>query len=210
MKILLMGPPACGKGTVGQLLSEKIGLPIFSVGGLLRDIPKESIFYEPLHEKMDKGVLAPNSVTAGIIRDELKDEKYKNGFILDGWMRDLEQRDYFDPSPDIVIFINISEETSIKRISGRRFCGNDDFTCNIYTLPPKNDEKCDICNAPLLQRDDDKEEVVKTRLALYRNETLPVVNTYKQEGIIIEVDGEGPPSQVLQFILDKLSQRDKH
>ena len=204
MKIMLMGPPASGKGTVGALLSKELDLPIFSVGGLLRDIPENSIFYKLLHDKMDKGDLAPNSIPAGSIREELKKEEYEKGFILDGWMRDMEQKDYFEPDVDRVVFINVSNEVAIKRISGRRFCPNDDFSCNLFTLPPKDPKHCDECSGELVQREDDKEEVVKNRLDLYTNETIPVIEYYRDLGISVEVDGEGTPEEVLNLILEKL------
>jgi adenylate kinase len=210
MKIMLMGPPASGKGTVGALLSEKLGIPIFSVGELLRDIPEESIFYKPLREQMDEGALVPNSIPAGAIREELKKEKYKDGFILDGWMRDLGQKDFFDPNVNRVILIDISGETVMKRISGRRFCPKDDFNCNVYTLPPKKEGRCDKCGGELIQREDDTEEVIKHRLGVYKNDTLPVVDYYRKQGILIEVDGEGTPEEVLELILADLKKSDSH
>ena len=207
MKIMLMGPPASGKGTVGMLLSKELNLPIFSVGELLRGVPQTSIFYEPLHNSMDKGELAPDSIAAGIIREELRDEKYLGGYILDGWMRDMKQKDSFDPEVDYAVFINISPTTSIKRISGRRFCPKDGFNCNIYTLPPRNPNHCDNCNGELVQRDDDREEVVKNRLNLFEKETLQVIEYYRKQGNLIEVDGEGTPEEVLNLILTALGNR---
>ncbi len=210
MKIMLVGPPASGKGTVGALLSLKLGIPIFSVGELLREIPQTSIFYKPVHDSMDKGELVPDSILAGFIREELKDGKYQEGFILDGWMRNMKQKDSFDPEADSVIFINVSPETSIKRISGRRFCPKDEFSCNIYTLPPKDTNRCDICGGELLQRADDREEVVKKRLELFKKETRPVVDYYRGRSNLIEVDGEGTPEEVLNLILTALEKRDSN
>lgn len=210
MKIMLIGPPASGKGTVGALLSEKLHLPIFSVGELLRDIPENSIFYKPLHDSMDKGELAPDSIAAGVIRDELKSDKYQNGYILDGWMRDITQKDSFDPNVDYAVFIKVSPETSIKRISGRRFCLKDDFSCNIYTLPPQDPNHCDKCGGELVQRDDDREDVAKKRLDLFEKETLPVVEYYKNQGNLIEVGGEGTPGEVSNLILTALNNRDSN
>ncbi len=204
MKILLMGPPASGKGTIGALLSEKLNLPIFSVGALLREIPETSIFYIPLRESMDRGELAPDSITAGVIREELKDPKYVAGYILDGWMRDMKQMEAFDPDPNYVIFINVSTETSIKRISGRRYCPADGFSCNIYTLPSEDPNHCEKCTGELVQREDDKEEVVKTRLDLYERETKPVIEYFRNKGILVEVNGEGTPEEVLDLALSSL------
>jgi len=120
----------------------------------------------------------------------------------------MEQKDFFDPDVNFVIFINISDETAIKRISGRRFCPKDDFSCNLFTLPPKDPNSCDKCGGELVQREDDKEEVVKHRLDLYKNETLPVIDFYKSINRVIEVDGEGTPEEVLNLIITKLKKRD--
>jgi adenylate kinase len=208
MKIMLMGAPASGKGTVGAIVSKKLNIPIFSVGDLLRDIPESSLFYQPLHKSMDAGDLAPNSIPAGAIREELKKDIYKDGFLLDGWMRDLEQKDYFDPNVNLVILIAISRETAMKRISGRRFCPKDDFSCNIYTLPPKDPNKCDKCGGELIQRKDDTEEVAKHRFELYKKDVLPVVEYYRKQGNLLEIDGEGTPDEVADLVLAALKKRD--
>lgn len=208
MKLLLLGPPASGKGTVGGLLSEKIKLPITSVGALFRALPESNPYYELIHDQMDKGELVPNQVAAGVLQSELKEAKYANGFILDGWMRDLEQKEHFEPDVDWAIFIKVSEDTVIKRISGRRFCPRDRFMCNVFTLPPKNPNHCDKCSGELEQRDDDNEEVVKTRLDLYHNDTVPVIEYYRGRRKLLEVDGEGTPEEVLELILSALPKND--
>jgi len=208
MKIMLMGPPASGKGTVGKIVSIRLGLPIFSVGNLLRDIPVTSIFYEPLHESMDEGDLAPNSIPAGAIREELKKDIYKDGFILDGWMRDMEQKDFFDPNVNLVILIDVSKETVLKRISGRRFCPKDDTNFNVFTLPPKTEGKCDECSGDLIQRKDDTEEVAQHRYDLYRNDVLPVVEHYRKMEDLVEVNGEGTPEEVANLVMAALKDRD--
>lgn len=210
MRIMLMGPPASGKGTVGALLSEKLEIPIFSVGKLLRNIPSTDPLYEQIHESMDLGKLVPNEIPAELIRKELEDKKYIKGFILDGWMRDMNQKDSFDPQPDRVIFINISEKTTLKRISGRRVCQKDGFNCNIYTLPPKSENHCNKCGGELIQRDDDKEEVVENRLSLYENDTKPVIDYYRELGSLVEIDGEGTPEEVLDLILVALPKNDSN
>jgi len=186
------------------LLSEKLGLPIFSVGELLREVPENSAFYQIIHEGMDKGSLVPNGVAAGIIREELEAEKYSDGFILDGWMRDMEQKDSFDPEVDYAVFINVSKETSVKRISGRRFCPKDGFSCNIYTLPPEHENHCDRCSGELVQREDDREEVVEARLSLFESDTKPVIEDFRRQGNLIEADGEGSPEEVLNLVLAAL------
>lgn len=207
MKLLLMGPPASGKGTVGELLSEELELPIFSVGQILRDVEEDSPYYEKIHKKMDKGKLVHPPLVAKLLKQEVEKPKYDKGYILDGWMRNLEQKDYFNPHPDFVIFLDISDETVIRRISGRRFCPEDNFSCNIYTLPPESENHCDNCGGDLVQRDDDKEEVVKDRLRLYKEETVPVIEHYRKKGNLVEVDGEPNPEEVLAEIFEKLEKK---
>lgn len=207
MKILLMGPPASGKGTIGKLMSDELDLPIFSVGQILRDVPEDSPDYKEIHPTMDEGDLVHPPLVARLVKEETEKPKCKNGYILDGWMRNMEQKDYFDPKPDFVIFFNISDETAIRRISGRRFCPEDDFSCNIYTLPPENEDHCDKCGGELVQRDDDKEEVVQTRLNLYKKETVPVIEHYREKGKLVEVNGEPTPEEVLAEVFEKLERR---
>lgn len=207
MKVLLMGPPASGKGTIGELISEELNIPIFSIGQILRDVSEDSPYYEKIHKQMDEGGLVHPPLVAELLKEEVSKEAYEGGYILDGWMRNIEQKDYFDPKPDFVIFFDISDETAIKRISGRRFCPEDDFSCNIYTLPPENKDHCDKCGGKLTQRDDDRKEVVQNRLELYKEETIPVIEHYKEKGNLVEVDGEPSPKEVLAEVFEKLEKR---
>jgi len=205
MKILIMGPPASGKGTIGEMLAKKLNLPLVSTGQLLRDVSESDLRYDEINTPMDNGELVPHHITANVLKERLSKPDCDDGYILDGWMRGLQQKDYFEPDLNAVLFINISPETSIKRISGRRICEKDGFTCNIYTLPPKHPDNCDDCNGPLIQRDDDKEDVVKERLEVYEKETIPVVEYYKNKDLLAEIDGEGTPDQVFKLALNALN-----
>ncbi len=203
MKLLFMGAPASGKGTVAEDLAPILNIKAIGPGKLLRALTEDSPHYEEVNEAMDKGILAPNQVTADLLRTELEKEEYAKGFILDGWMRDLEQKDFFDPKPDYVIFIKISDETAIKRISGRRICKDNGETFNIYTFPKEELEKFKDCSE-VVQREDDNEETVKTRLQVFHEDTMPVIRFYKNQGNLIEIDGEGTPEEVLELVVESL------
>ena len=200
-KLLMMGPPASGKGTVGELLSQALKLPLVSVGQVLRNLTPESPLYPEIHAAMNSGGLAPNQHVAQVLRDVLGKSDYAKGYILDGWARQISDLQYFDPGFDKVIFLNISPETTIKRISGRRICDVDQKIYNIYSMTA---EELKACPGNLTQREDDKEAVVKNRLEVYKKLTLPVVTYFEQKGTLLKVNAESDPQRVLTEILSKL------
>lgn len=206
MKILLMGPPASGKGTIGKLLSEKFRVPLISVGKLLRDMPDDHPHYKSIHRAMGVGELAPHKETVDIIKERIRNRDCDSGYILDGWMRNIDQMNFFDPDIDNVLFIYVSPETSIKRITGRRVCENDGFVCNIYTQSPGDEGYCGKCSGELIQREDDAEEVVIRRLEIFEKETMEVVNYYRDKNLLLEINGEGSPEEVFQLALTALDE----
>jgi len=208
MKILLMGPQGSGKGTIGDLLSEKLNLPAISVGKLLRSLSKNHPCHDAIDKAMDAGELAPYKETSDIIRERVSELDCADGYILDGWARNMEQLQFFDPDFDCVLYIDISPETSIKRITGRRVCERDGFTCNIYTLPSKHEGRCDVCGGELVQREDDTEEAARRRLEIFYLETVKVVDYYRSKGILLEIDGESTPEGVFRMALEALERKD--
>lgn len=201
MKILLMGPQGSGKGTLGEMLSQRLGLPLISVGDILRAVPPDHPFYQELQEAMLKGVLAPSHRVAELLKERVLLEDCANGFIFDGWVRALEDLTHFDPGFDAVLNISVSRETSIKRISGRRICTSNGKTYNIYTLPP---ELLAECTGELIQRKDDTEEAVKARLDIYYTQTQEVLDYFSKNGLLREVNGEGTPAEVFELALRAL------
>lgn len=193
-----MGPQGCGKGTIAELLGAKLNLPIVSVGALLRAVPESSPYHDVLQTSMNSGELAPNDIVAKIIEGELSRPEFSNGYILDGWLRQISDVNLFDPNPNLVFVLNISRETSLKRISGRRLCTLDGETYNIYTLPKEELAKC---HGALIQREDDTIEAVNKRLDIYYTKTQEVIDYYKKKGVLIEIDGEGSPNEVFELIL---------
>ncbi len=205
MKILLMGPQGCGKGTVGRILSEKMGIPLISNGEVLRSLPVSHPRYQEINDRMSKGELVPQDFLAQLLKETTSKPECAKGYILDGWGRkDLDLK-LFDPIFDHVIFINISPETSVHRISGRRVCPVDNTAFNIYTLPPKVENICDVCGAELTHRNDDKEEVVMRRWEIFNTDTAKVLQIFREQGKLIEVDGEPAPDVIAQNILAKIS-----
>ncbi|MGB9621661.1 MAG: adenylate kinase [Brevinematia bacterium] len=194
MRLLIVGAPGAGKGTQSKLISEKLGIPHLSTGDILRsEISSGSELGKKVKDFVDKGLLVPDDLIADVLLNEISKDKYKKGYILDGFPRNLNQVKIMEDKGiliDKVIFIDTSEEEILKRISGRRVCLNCGQVYNIYYNPPKVENKCDKCGSELIQRDDDKEEVVKSRLRTFRDSTLPVIDYYSKKGILFRINGD--------------------
>ncbi|HSX39470.1 MAG TPA: nucleoside monophosphate kinase [Candidatus Saccharimonadales bacterium] len=201
MKILMMGPPACGKGTIGEMLSKELRIPLVSTGQLLRNLTPNSPWYAEMYKAMASGNLAPNEHVAEVLKQELKKDKYASGYILDGWVRQMSDLQFFNPGFDKVVLLEVSEDTTFKRISGRRVCDVDGKNYNIYLMTA---DELKNCPGRLTQRADDHEDIVKTRLELYRNRTEEAIKYFEREGILLRINAEGPPDEVLQKVLSEL------
>ncbi len=198
MKILLMGPPACGKGTQGDLLSVFLKLPLIKVGNILRSITPDDPRYIVVNEAMDKGDLVPLEIVAAILKERVLQPDCDNGYIIDGWDRQMGDLRAFDPPFDKVLFFNISTDTSIKRITARRVCEKEGHNYNLVSMLPKKPGVCDIDGSNLIIRDDDKEDVVIERLRIYKQQTLPVVDYFRSAGLLIEIDAEPLPQEIFE------------
>lgn len=199
---MLMGPQGCGKGTLGRMLSEKIHIPVLAVGELLRAVEPSSIYYHQVQSDLTKGILVTEAIVVALLKEELAKEKYRKGYIFDGWARCIENLRAFDPGFDIVIVFDMSRETSIKRISGRRLCEADGKTYNIYTLPQAELAKCP---GKLIQREDDTEEAVKKRLDTYYTKTMEVVALFDAQGKTIHLNAEPLPEVIFAELMAKLA-----
>ncbi len=204
MKILLIGPQGCGKGTVGSMLSEHLGIPLISAGHILRELPENHPRKKEVSDYMSRGELVPQDLVADLLREETSKDTSKNGFIFDGWGRTMIDLHFYDPGFDRVVLIKISPETSVKRISSRRTCDDCGSVFNIVSVPPKIDGVCDECGGKLYQREDDTEEAVKRRLEIFNTETSEVIDHFKNEGKLVEIDGEGSPEEVFNLALEAL------
>ncbi len=201
MKILLLGPQGSGKGTIGEMLSGHLNIPLVGSGELLRDLSETHPDYAMIHSIIARGDPAPQDKVAKLLEERVAQSDCANGFVLDGWGRTMLDLEYFNPGFDKVIVLTLSRETSVKRITGRRICEADGKTYNIYTLPKEELEKCP---GALVQRDDDTEEAVNRRLDIYYAETLKVVNYFRGQELVVEVNAEGTPNEVFQATLSAL------
>lgn len=212
--IVLLGPPGAGKGTQGQLLSKKLNIPFISSGDALRDeINKKSDIGEKVDSFIKKGALVPDYVIEEFIAMVLNKYDLSKGFILDGFPRTIHQADFLDSfldanaKLDVAIYLSLPEEEIIKRISGRRVCKQCGAVYNVYFNPPKNDMKCDRCGGELVQRPDDKEEVVRHRIEVYKQETKPLIDYYNSHHLLYEVQGQGTLQDVAERIEEVLNDR---
>lgn len=210
--IVLLGPPGTGKGTQAERLSEKLNIPHISTGAIFRKMANENdpLGVEAKEKYWGKGNLVPDGITTNLVKKRLSMNDCKEGFILDGYPRTIPQAealekilDEMGTSLDHTIEIQSSEEIIVKRLSLRRQCSK----CGkIYGLdvPPKEEGKCDLDGANLVQRDDDREEVIRERLNTYKKQTEPLIEFYKQRNLLRVVDGEQKIPKILEDILEQV------
>ncbi len=199
MKLIFSGVQASGKGTQGELVAKKFGIPHIVMGDLLRNYSKK------VAEIVKLGELVPVGLTLEIIKERISKPDCKNGFILDGFPRNLEQAKGLDKitSIDKVVEIDISDKEALRRLIGRRVCPKCGTSYNIFTEPkPKHDEVCDKDGTKLIQRTDDNEESIKTRIKIYHDETEPIMKFY--DGKVLKINGAQHIEKVQEEILRKL------
>lgn len=198
INIIFISPPGAGKGTQAQFISDKYNIPAISFGELLREEARTgSELGNHIHELQTKGILVEDDTCIKVLEKRLKSDDCKNGFILDGYQRSMEQVYLYDDlikrlglDFGIVIFLNPPYDEIKKRIVGRVICPNCKaiFNDQIDFLNPKVEGICDICNSTLIKRSDDNEESYKTRYNVYINQTKPVIDCYKERGVLYEID----------------------
>ncbi|QLG26172.1 adenylate kinase [Halorarum halophilum] len=200
-RILLLGPPGAGKGTQSTRLADEYGLDHITTGDALRANKGMETEYGTPGEYMDAGELVPDPVVNEIVVTALEDA---DGFVLDGYPRNLEQAEYLSEQTDLdtVVFLAVPEDELVDRLTGRRVCSECGATYHVRFDPPEEEGVCDECGGELVQREDDTEETVRERLRVYRENTEPVVEHYREEGSLVEVDGEGTPDDVFDRIRD--------
>ncbi len=191
MKLILLGAPGSGKGTVSEYIIKKNNIIHLSTGNLFRKrIEEKGQYWEDLKDCVVNGKLVSDDLVNKIVKSEL--EKYTNNesFILDGYPRTIEQADFLATvtNVDCVIYLNVPQDTLNKRLLGRRMCDKCKKIYNIYFTKTKVEGKCDIDNGNLIQRKDDNEEVIKDRIATYNINTFPLVDYYKKKNLLIDVD----------------------
>jgi len=208
--LILLGPPGAGKGTVGGSLSEIYNLPLISSGDLLREnVNNHTELGEKANSYIKKGELVPDELVEEIIEDRIKREDCKYGFILDGFPRTLKQAEDLekilqDEGVPIVLYLSASDEFLIKRLSDRRICENCGAIYHLINLPPNKEGICDKCGGKLIQREDDKPEVIKKRLDVYHKLTQPIIDFYRKRGNFFEISGEGKLEETITKIKEIL------
>ncbi|MCD6525800.1 MAG: adenylate kinase [Desulfuromonas sp.] len=212
MKLILLGPPGAGKGTQAKMLVERFGVPQISTGDILRVAVKEGT---PMGLKakscMDSGALVPDDVVVGIVEERLQKDDCASGFILDGFPRTVPQADaltktlaVMSKDLDAVISLEVDIEALVARLAGRRTCKACGAGYHLEYEPPAKPGVCDTCGGKLIQRDDDQEETIRNRMAVYLDQTLPLVEYYGKSGLLSKVDGMLPIEDVRRAILDAL------
>lgn len=211
--IMFIAPPAAGKGTQAEFIVEKYKLPHISTGNILRDIAKEdSELGHYVYETLASGNLVKDEITYQLIENRLSKKDCQNGYIIDGFPRNLEQAIEYDKILDKleyeignVILIEVDEKTLEKRITGRRTCENCKavFNINVKEMAPTVDSVCDICGSKLYQRSDDNLEAFKNRYQMYTEKTKPIIEYYEKKGVLKRVDGNNTPEEVFK-IVDKI------
>jgi adenylate kinase len=199
MRIILVGPPGAGKGTQALLLANHFGIPHVSTGDLFRtNIKGQTELGKLAQSYMDAGNLVPDSVTNLMLKDRLDQVDASDGFLLDGYPRNVGQAEFLDEllkensiELDAVLELQISHDEIVKRLSGRRTCRGCGATFHILFEKPIHDGICDSCSGDLYQREDDKEEVVANRLNVYSQQTEPIIDYYRTQGLLRAIDAIG-------------------
>jgi adenylate kinase len=220
LNLILLGPPGAGKGTQAERLQEDFPLAYIATGDMLRQAVKhETDLGKEAKAYMDRGELVPDELIIAVILDRLAEKDTSDGFLLDGFPRTDKQAEALDGALRKVdrrltaaLLIDVPEDDIVRRLSGRRVCPNG-HTYHVEHNPPKNDEVCDVDGEPLSQREDDREETVRKRLQVYRDQTSPLVDYYDERDILHRFDGTRSPTEVhdhLRATIATLRMEDEH
>ena len=209
MKIIMLGAPGAGKGTQAKKIAAKYGIPHISTGDIFRaNIKNGTELGKKAKTYMDQGMLVPDDLTVDLVTDRIHKDDCKNGYVLDGFPRTIPQAEALDKALsamneklDHAIEVNVPDENIVKRMSGRRACLNCGATYHVVHAPTKVENICDMCGGELILRDDDKPETVLKRLGIYHNQTKPLIDYYKEEGILTTIDGPAALEDVFKAII---------
>ncbi len=212
MNIIMLGPPGAGKGTQAKFISGKFSLPHISTGDMLRDeMERKTDLGKKVEEIINAGKLVKDDLMVAIIKKRLSQPDTKSGFILDGFPRTVSQARSLDEilksmgkRIEFVLYVEVSEDVIVKRLSSRRICPKCGRVYNIISNPPHDDNLCDVCHASLIIRRDDKPETVRNRYRVYLDLTLPVIEYYRKRNVLFTIDGTLPVEKVKDMVLNIL------
>lgn len=210
MRLIFLGPPGAGKGTQAAHVKDAYGLAHISTGDILRaKVKQETELGKIAKGYMDAGKLVPDDVIIGMIRERLVEEDCTSGFILDGFPRTVPQAmaladllKSMDRRLTAVICFDAADDILVKRLSGRRTCKNCGAIFNVSFHPPAEENVCDACGGSLMQRDDDREEVIRNRLCVYKEQTAPLIEYYEREGLLRRFDAEGVQDSLVALLAE--------
>ncbi len=209
MHIILLGPPGCGKGTQAKKIMEQQNIPQISTGDILRAAVRQQT---PLGVEakgfMDKGELVPDELVVRIVEERLREQDCQKGFILDGFPRTVAQAEALDQTGtviDVAVNFEVPDDEILKRLSGRRTCRSCSAMYHVPFSPPQVAGICDKCQGELYQRDDDKEETIKNRLAVYNRQTEPLIQWYAEKNKLRSIRGLGSIDDIYIQICDVLN-----
>ena len=213
MKLVLLGPPGAGKGTQAKMMIEKYRIPQISTGDILRQAVKDGT---PLGKEaktyMDQGELVPDELIINLVKERIKADDCKEGYIFDGFPRTVAQAEALDnvleglsTKLDAVVSINVPEDEVVKRLSGRRTCKSCGTLYHIIYNSPTKEGICDKCGGELFQRDDDNETTIRQRLSVYQAQTSPLIEYYSKQSLVKAIPGTGEPQEIFTAICEALS-----
>ena len=209
MKIIMLGAPGAGKGTQAKQIADKYSIPHISTGDIFRaNIKNGTELGKKAKQYMDQGALVPDELTCDLVMDRIQQDDCKNSFVLDGFPRTIPQAEALDAAlgkinekMDYAIDVDVPDENIVNRMSGRRACLNCGATYHLISIPPKVEGICDRCGSEIVLREDDKPETVQKRLKVYHEQTQPLIDYYKNQGILKSVDGTQPMDEVFKAIV---------
>ncbi|WP_410766825.1 adenylate kinase [Haloferax sp. DFSO60] len=198
-RILLLGAPGAGKGTQSKRLAETYDVEHVTTGDALRANKDMETEYGTPRSFMEKGELVPDGMVNEIVEAALEDA---DGYVLDGYPRNLSQAEYLTEITDLdaVLYLKVAEDELVERLTGRRVCSECGTNFHVKFNQPEEEGVCDECGGELVQRDDDTEETVRERLSVFDENTAPVIEHYRDEGVLVEIDGEQTPEDVFDDI----------